>query len=264
MKNKIKITLTGTGILIIIGIIMISGCVEEETPGSCTINNPVACNLSCEADTGCERTCCGCINENENCVMELDGMSVDCMLADGECRCVNGKCELFEESPKNDIRENQTLITEEQAIAIANATEEVQEFLKLYPDAELKTLQSCCASGKVLRPDMMCKCAVNAKSDWLIEYMAGDEGGYHASARIAIDEYSGEIIARYPEIRYLKNAAYCEKNEDCLCLGCSGVARPCCGCWNFVYKGKAFAGAWHSGNYCKCINNTCASINQNN
>jgi len=95
LKNKIKITLTGIGILIV----LVSGCVEEKNSGSCTIDNPSGCNLSCDADPDCERTCCGCINENENCLTELSGMNVECMLAEGECKCVNGKCEFFEEKP---------------------------------------------------------------------------------------------------------------------------------------------------------------------
>lgn len=169
-------------------------------------------------------------------------------------------------------KENKT-ITEEMAASKANSTGEVKEFLKLYPDAKISALQICCASGKVLRPDMMCKCTADSKSDWMIEYKSGGKESDYSSVRIAVDGYSGEITAKYPKAEYLRNSSYCESDSDCKIYGQftedeSNNCSCCRGCVNFMHKEKAnfdsmiFSSCWPVYG-CTCINKTCTAIDNN-
>ncbi len=79
--------------------------IKKHKPNNCSAitNNFAGCNISCSTDSDCILTCCGCINKNENCQTELEdgGMiqSINCMLVAGECKCINGRCEFFEEKP---------------------------------------------------------------------------------------------------------------------------------------------------------------------
>ncbi len=170
MKTKTKI-LIGVGSLAIIGIVLISGCVEQLVPPE----------------------------QNQT---------------------------------------NQTIITEERAIEIAMGTEEVKEFLKLYPDAELTSYS--------LVNDV-----------WTFVYRKGEYSTIE-SLWISVNKTSGETIFSDPKLEFLKNRTYCELDEQCVCLEA---------CVNYIsYPKTEFhdVGKCSQHNDCKCINNTCVSINQNN
>jgi len=128
-KNNVEKTkiLIGIGILIfaIIGIVLISGCIEEkpkEKPSNCSTitNNFTGCNISCSSDSDCMRTRCGCINKNENCQTELRDndvtQGVACDIIAGECECVNGKCEFVQNLTNNTNSTNNKMDEIEDAI----------------------------------------------------------------------------------------------------------------------------------------------------
>jgi len=83
------------------GILLISGCVNEKPavpaePANCSaVNNDFSgCDISCDADSDCKTSCCGCVNENENCRTESNGGNVSCELAARNCKCMDKKCTL--------------------------------------------------------------------------------------------------------------------------------------------------------------------------
>jgi eight-cysteine-cluster-containing protein len=135
-----------------------------------------------------------------------------------------------------------TQITEEEAISIANQTEEVQEFLKLYPDANLTTdLDPCCPEIRVGGGD--CECPPEPRYGWVVTYYKGDDwsSAKSTAVRIAINSTSGEILAKYPKLEYIRNETYCEYDEDCVKSCCSPpdtLNRACCLTYNFIHAFK--------------------------
>ncbi len=119
-------------------------------------------------------------------------------------------CIIPEEKPKE--------ITKERAIAIANATEEVKEFLKLYPDAkpEASEFGSRCnaieCDGPWLWMVMYHPTSANLtpeeKND-ILNDVANEIKKYKKREAIdlpvqiiAIDFVTGEILSKYPKIEY--------------------------------------------------------------
>ena len=93
MENKKILIGTGIGILAIIAIVavvLISGCVEEKPTNCSAGTNVTGCNKSCNTDSDCCGTCCGCINKNETCNVEEN---VVCKIP--MCKCVNSECKIF-------------------------------------------------------------------------------------------------------------------------------------------------------------------------
>lgn len=124
--NLIKI-LTIFGIL---GIILASGCIEEpEKPTNCSAitNNFTGCDISCNTNSDCIRTCCGCINKNENCQTELNGMIVHCSLVAGECKCINNECKFFEQIEPKPETYNET---EDATIKKFSSPDELDAYIK--------------------------------------------------------------------------------------------------------------------------------------
>lgn len=169
---------------------------------------------------------------------------------------------------------NQAKITKEQAIIIANTTEEVQEFLKLYPDATINVTEDECFCS--FDPLVICEMCHHI---YVITY-----GKEPSQVKIAIVPYSsiygdaGHIFDRYPRLEYIKNATYCESDKDCVVLQeCPRIyyERPCVtGCANIYHKAKiekeaiciqcvACAPCPYEclyidlSKYVKCVNNTC-------
>ncbi len=126
--------------------------------------------------------------------------------------------------------------SEEEAIEIASGTEEVKEFLKLYPDADLFSYS-----------------LVNGV--WTFVYRKSENHTIE-SLWIAVNETSSETISSAPKLEFLKNRTYCELDEQCMCLEV---------CVNYISNPKT---EFHDvrkcsqNNDCKCINNTCTSINE--
>ncbi|MBN2014599.1 MAG: DUF333 domain-containing protein [Candidatus Altiarchaeota archaeon] len=166
----------------------------------------------------------------------------------------------------------QSKITIEEAISIANATEEVQEFLKLYPDANLTAIQDCCAEVKVYGGE--CKCIQTENDNWLVAYWTGESwhSTYSMAVRIAVNATSGEILTKYPKIEYIENETYCETESDCICLhqftGCANFIHrenlglimlyERCGCPDFCDE-PCPPVICQDDSDCKCVNNTCTT-----
>ncbi len=151
-------------------------------------------------------------------------------------------------------------ITKEQAIQIANATEEVREFLKLYPQANLMVFQSCCVPESGVFFAEKCKCIMRQTDPWVVAYSTDKYWDSPVSVRIAINSTSGEIFTKYPKLEYIKNKNYCEKDQDCA-IHISG-----CACSNLIGKDYVRSGIVLEtcnpeglGLNCKCVNNICTA-----
>ncbi|ODS42692.1 MAG: hypothetical protein MSIBF_05160 [Candidatus Altiarchaeales archaeon IMC4] len=162
-------------------------------------------------------------------------------------------------------------ITVSQAIAKARATEEVQEFLKWYPDAGVSVVEGYEGCELVaVTEDAKIKCTreLLKKDGLIVAYWVGEnlEGRAATAVRIGIDAQTGEILAKYPKLEYIKNPEHCEKDNDCIHL------RYVDTCANFVGEryissqscamsssGTACGmhGEFNWTTSCKCINNTC-------
>jgi len=160
--------------------------------------------------------------------------------------------------------------SKEEAIEIANKTEEVKEFLKFYGKCDgcvstysvgKTTLIGCVEYTTIFMCD-----SKSAKSDksscaWQIEYWVSDAcsfrypNGNKTRITIAIDANSGMILAKNPKLEYIKDVRYCQSDDDCVCLSGSGVRFL--GCNNFIHGPTHFAG-YYKCEKCKCINNSCA------
>jgi len=165
-------------------------------------------------------------------------------------------------SPKK-VQNTQAQITESKVIAIAKATEEVKEFLKLYPDADLTAFQTgwCDMMWQVRGVYVKCGQEID-KLTWVVSYHKG-EGWQPTNAvavKLGIDAKTGEISAKYPKPEYIKNKTYCENDGECLCASCCG------GCADFIYvpliKAQSenilcYACSCATGDNCKCVNNAC-------
>jgi len=264
MNSKIKILV---GVLVV-GLVLIAGWwiwssqTIKDLKGICgpkgmgTNYNVSYCDKLCDVDNDCKFTCgCGAINKNEICHDE--GIIYDCI--EHETKCEKGRCVIGREK----LPTQEVIITKEQAITIASQTEEFKEFLKLYPDAKVNAMQHCCAEVKVYGGE--CKCISNPNDNWVVSCYVENEGWefrYISSVRMAINSNSGEIIAKYPKLEYIKNSEYCEEDGDCLCASCCG------GCTNFIHEPLiktqtesilCYVCSCTTSDNCKCLNNICTA-----
>ena len=172
---------------------------------------------------------------------------------------------------------DQTKITKEQAIAIANSTIEVQEFLKLYPDANVSAIEVNGSFGIVYRvygidddrfanvtfaPDIN----YSDPPGWLAAYWKGDVlsfSRYSSAVRVGINAKSDKILAKYPKLEYIKNSKYCEKDSDCSTPK-DEHGYACWDCVNFIHLAKGVnpvdSCRMPAPLNCKCINNTCTAV----
>jgi len=155
----------------------------------------------------------------------------------GDWRKVNNWKTIY--SNEFTIKEGKKQITKEQAMAIANATEEVKEFLKLYPDAELTSYS-----------------LVNGV--WTFAYRKSKYSTME-SLWVSVNETSDKTIWSIPKLEYIKKWNYCENDEDCECV-------YGCGCYNFIYSGldrdceSTEEGLLCPERGCKCVNNVCTTV----
>ncbi|ODS41217.1 MAG: hypothetical protein A7315_06850 [Candidatus Altiarchaeales archaeon WOR_SM1_79] len=132
-------------------------------------------------------------------------------------------------------------ITEQEAIAIANATREVRAFLMLYPDAEINVLNYYYEGFGV-------------KNDTPKVFYVGVLWNGSTPIEIAISKKTGVILAKYSILEYIKNPVYCENDSDCI----GTVLNMGAGfCTNFIHPHTKSIGIV---NWCKCINKTCKAI----
>ncbi len=251
MEQKTKI-LIGIGISLIAAV-LISGCVEEKLQNN-TIQNEtkitgeppsLSFNISkCHAKQDLDEkqymvlsrewvddktikiviaTRANCCTDKEG-DFELNDSKINLYVIESgvqcNCLCIFNAIYVISNLKKRDyetdfilITIEQSQITKEQAISIANATEEVQEFLKLYPDAKIITR----SFGPYCDP-LPC--------EWtdfrIIYYRDKQTRDKQTVARIDVDGTTGEILAKYPKLEYLKNLRYCESDEDCNCAHIEG------------------------------------------
>jgi len=168
-------------------------------------------------------------------------------------------------------------ITEEQAIAIANATEEVQGFLKLYQDAnvdvEVVEVGGCEFIAETTGEYIKCTQEIDKKKGLIVVYWVGEywKPRYSTAVKIGIDTETGKIVSKYPKLEYIKSGVYCETDEECnsTCSSCG------CACINFInydwdiYYLKEEAcpvpiGTTIDPVECKCVNHICVIVNQSN
>ncbi len=181
---------------------------------------------------------------------------------------------------------NPEQITKEEAIAIANATDEVQEFLKLYENYISISVEEGC-----IEHDMECveraglcgcyDCCVRdcncTKQGWGVHYRIDTSflvEHAHVYTRytpfdvlIKIDR-TGSIISRFPDLKYIINMDYCDAYTPCEVLKVNNVCEgKAYNIWNILFykikQEKSSPGSTDLDN-CdgKCINNTCVATNE--
>ncbi len=137
-------------------------------------------------------------------------------------------------------------VTEMEAVKIANATEEVREFLNIYPGAKITAFKDCCANIKIKGGE--CKCVRDFNDPWVV--ITGEKE--HVFVGMAINSTTGEIISKYPKLVYIKNSKYCEQDSDCKYV----VNDDAPACDNFIY----YSNYPEDNKSCTCMNDTCAVV----
>ncbi len=154
-------------------------------------------------------------------------------------------------------------ITKEQAIAIANATDEAQEFLKLYPNIKISAEIHSLACDPVI-------CGWEANVVYSPVDIDVSYARHYYNKRtypimiFDIDAETGKLLDKYPKLEYIKNETYCEYDEDCKCFGELPDGR-CCDCINFIHlpiHEKVELKCLRTYKDCKCLYNTCMAIEE--
>jgi len=222
-------------------VVLLSGCIEEKT--------------ECESDSDCVNSCCGCVSIKDK---SCDGVKCE-FLPLRICKCVDGNCTEVEG------------ITKEQAIEIASQTEDVKEFLKLYPDANVNIVEvdNCDMPWYVSNIQIHITATIKYGSPvWVVAYTLNKiDVNRHWSAwndtavKIGIDSETGEILAKYPKLEYIKNPTYCEGDVDCIApIDEHGYS---CSCTNFIQPVHVMMSC-RGGKplNCTCLNNACATVDK--
>ncbi len=129
----------------------------------------------------------------------------------------------------------QVTITRDNAISTASQTEEVMEFLKTYPSADISFSEDAAS-------------------------MTVTYSYQKLQVKIALEKATGRILSKYPKLEYLKSRTYCEKNEDCV------PASSRCACVNFMHvyppEGivEEMCGPSLAVSECVCENNQCIGM----
>ena len=147
-------------------------------------------------------------------------------------------------------------ISEEEAIRIASQTEEVREFLKLYPDAKVRAIFNA-------------PLAIGAQFEWTVSYIPSEkEENLNALVtylNVRLDNF-GNIKYINPGSEIIKDEERC--NHDYQCYGINYPNKV--DCVNFIYAWRiqkdldtpalfhcSESAICHSDVPCKCINNKC-------
>lgn len=156
-------------------------------------------------------------------------------------------------------------ITKDRAMAIANSTEEVQLFLKLYPDADVFSIyEDPYPIAHTVNP-VAGRGDPNPNPSWLITYSVKSRSTPPSSSfRIAISKDTGEIVAKYPKLEYVKDEGYCEKDVDCSAPKDEEFDRYGCYCVNSIHVAKGINPIMSCAAFiepaCKCISNICTQV----
>lgn len=209
------------------------------------------CDRSCAANGDCKYTCgCGAINRDEGC--DDAGIMYDCV--DTEVRCEDGQCVTGDENIPAPA------VTEAQAIAAASATEGVQTFLGLYPDAKVAVadIGGCEWAAELKGIYVKCSQEIDAKRRIVVAYWTGDtwKGRHSTAVKVGLDPGSGEVIATYPGQGYIKDVVHCESDGDC------AIHVHGCSCTNMIWKDHVPEGIEaeacdQAGMTCVCRDGTC-------
>lgn len=153
------------------------------------------------------------------------------------------------------IFSQEDLMTKEEALLIAEGTEEVQGLYGLrHPQAGL--LKKDCIEKKVLKT---CEtdwvtCIEDA---WLVEFNVVEScvGGHDGrlTVKVLVDAKTKAIISRFPEAPYFRSAQYCLEDYDCFSVS---DKKQQISCSNFIFaqvSGKDIL----AENNCACQDSKC-------
>ena len=143
------------------------------------------------------------------------------------------------------------LISREQAVLIAEATDEAKALYNL-DNGRYRN----CIEAKVNRP-----CEVDwvtcIEEAWAIEYYVGEvcktNHDGRLSVMILVDGVSGDILSRFPEVKYYNEDRYCLESYDCLGV-ISDDGQPA-QCLNFIYGQLEDFSIDEEA--CQCLDNVC-------
>lgn len=128
------------------------------------------------------------------------------------------------------VDNDQEYLNEQQALVIAEDTEEVNALYQLregqFSDCIEKSVLSSCESSWVTCVDDV----------WVVQFSFDEKCSIEHDGRlgvtILVDALTGKIISRFPESEYFKDEKFCLEDYDCVYLS-SRDNEPTC--HNFVY-----------------------------
>lgn len=147
---------------------------------------------------------------------------------------------------------------EECAVIKALSEKAVFDFVATYAEC------AGCAVGEFSPEQGIGKCVEYQVSKnlagWVVDFWVSEQCDFRygspgeSRVQVVVNAETFEIENISPSIEYVKDAQYCQTNEDCLLLSGSGVA--VIGCANYLYAPLNQAG-YYPGEECACIANQC-------
>lgn len=151
--------------------------------------------------------------------------------------------------------QNPKLLTADEALQVAESTEEVKSFLVLsdtygFKQCILKESVAPCDSGWVTCIDDAWVVTFRVKEGCLT---AQDE---RLGVTLLIDSKNGMIISRFPEKEYFQSSRYCLEDYDCEILNMPSAME----CLNFIFSSlkTSGSGAGNPNGNCACLESQCS------
>jgi hypothetical protein len=142
------------------------------------------------------------------------------------------------------------LMSQEQALAIAEGTLEAKAFLEFrhgkFAECVQRRVEKPCDSNWVT-------CIDDA---WVVKFIVAQRCALEHDGRLdltfLIDAKSGEVISKYPEIEYFSDPTFCRDDDDCMAVPIFENQ-----CRNFVFA-QADEGVVKKEISCFCSQSACA------
>lgn len=148
------------------------------------------------------------------------------------------------------------LISKEQALTIVEQTPEAKAIESIYDNA-----LATCLDKRVDRPcdTKWVTCIDNA---WVVQFFVTDRCRVKTDGRlglnIVVNDQSGQIISRYPEVDYFNDPHFCREQYECLPVAIQDSSSVAC--LNFVHAPFILKGDAIMPTDCTCQKNRCVII----
>ncbi|MCA9405929.1 MAG: hypothetical protein KC684_05285 [Candidatus Omnitrophica bacterium] len=148
-----------------------------------------------------------------------------------------------------------SLLSKEEALLIAEKTQEVKGLYRLY-NHQGRPLKDGCLETNILKTcdSDWVTCIDDA---WVVEFNVKQEcvkerHDGRLTVKILVNAKNGDVISRFPEAPYFQSAQYCLEDYDCLAVGSE---KPPVMCLNFIH-GQLKGGVLQE-NHCVCRSSRC-------